>query len=232
MVSGWSPPKYYFWPCPNVGWIMSFAEKLVSPDLQMWPEDVDCAPEAYAWSSHHFDDVISSRELCDRSRSLKALFDGAMSITRGKGYLPFTFTACEATDSADSEMCSALPAPGDVTVEPYSVAHMAATHRLGEEHLDDPITRYLFLARYDPVVKTILKYTGVQGLSYMTLYAYRDWMKDCGWDDKRIAKEAGSSSTRLNDFTNTANNPAYLGPWPLLPPWGCIEPSPAAPDAA
>jgi hypothetical protein len=170
-------------------------------------------PAWFAWSSNHLDDVGSAKEFLDRSLSLKALFDGAMYIAMGPSYHPFELIRPSAEHAADSAMILRLPYPGDVTVEPFSQDHMNALHDLSESHLDDPLTRNLFLARYDEISKAILKYTGVQSLSYATLYAFRDWMKDDGWDDDRIAGEAGWSAARLKDFTNTANNPAYLGPY-------------------
>lgn len=191
----------------------SFVSRLISPDIVMWAEETDSVPAWFAWSSNHLDDVSGAQEFLDRSTSLKALFDGAMYIAAGPTYHPLELVRPEAESADDRHMVSGLPYPGDVTVEPFSEAYSKVRHGLHEHHLDDPLTRSLFLARYDDVTRAILKYTGVQGLTYMTLYAYRDWMKDAGWDDAKIAREAGWSAARLKDFTNTANNPAYLGPY-------------------
>lgn len=191
----------------------SFALRLVSPDVIMWAEDTDAVPTWFAWSSNHLNDVSDRKQFFDRSVSLKAIFDGAMYIAMGPTYRPFELTQPSAEQPADRWMVSELPYPGDVTVEPFSQTHMKARHDLSEMYLDDPLTRSLFLARYDKVVRAILKYTGVQGLKYLTLYAFRDWMKDEGWSDDKIAEKAGWTAARLKDFTNTANNPAYLGPY-------------------
>ncbi|GAN92661.1 hypothetical protein Gbth_014_017 [Gluconobacter thailandicus F149-1 = NBRC 100600] len=50
-------------------------------------------------------------------------------------------------------------------------------------------------------------------MSYITLYALYDWMKKGKWDNTRICKEENWSASQLNDFTNTANNPVFLGPY-------------------
>lgn len=191
----------------------NFVSHLVSPDIVMWAEETDAVPAWFTWSSNHLDDVANSREFLDRSTSLKALFDGAMYIAAGPSYCPFELVRPSSEEPADRQMVSGLPYPGDVRVEPFSDGYLKVHHGLDERLLDDPLTRSLFLARYDDVTKAILKYTGVQGLTYLTLYAYRDWMKDGGWDDAKIAVEAGWSAARLKDFTNTANNPAFLGPY-------------------
>lgn len=206
-------PRWHYWTHPNSSWIESFALHLVSPDVIMWPEETDAVPAWFAWSSNHLDDVSNSKEFLDRSVSLKSLFDGAMHIATGPTYHPFELVRPAAENAADRSIVSGLPYPGDVTVEPFSEVHKQARHGLSERYLNDPLARSLFLARYDEVTCAILKYTGVQGLTYLTLYAFRDWMKDGGWADDKIAKEAGWSTTRLRDFTNTANNAAYLGPY-------------------
>lgn len=191
----------------------SFVQHHVSPDVLMWPEETDTIPEWFAWSSNHLDDVKDSKEFLDRSVSLKALFDGAMYIAFGPSYHPLELVQPTAESLDDRSMVSGLSYPGDVTVEPFSKTHLNSRHGLDEKFLNDPLTRSLFLARYDDVARAILKYTAVQGLTYLTLYAFRDWMKDDDWSDQRIAKEAGWTAARLRDFTNTANNSAYLGPY-------------------
>lgn len=206
-------PRWHYWTHPNSSWMENFVSHLVSPDIVMWAEETDAVPAWFAWSSNHLDDVREPREFLDRSTSLKALFDGAMFIAAGPSYYPFELVRPSAEETADRQMVSGLPYPGDVRVEPFSDAYSKVHHGLDDHFLDDPLTRSLFLARYDDVTKAILKYTGVQGLTYLTLYAYRDWMKEGGWNDAKIASEAGWSATRLKDFTNTANNPAFLGPY-------------------
>lgn len=206
-------PRWHYWTHPNSAWMESFVSHLVSPDIVMWAEETDSVPAWFAWSSNHFDDVGSPKEFVDRSTSLKALFDGAMFIASGPSYYPIELVNPSAEEAADRSMVSGLPYPGDVGVEPFSRTYLNVRHGLDDHYLDDPLTRSLFLARYDDVTRAILKYTGVQGLTYLSLYAYRDWMKDAGWDDAKIAREAGWSAAKLKDFTNTANNPAYLGPY-------------------
>lgn len=178
----------------------------------MWPEETDAVPSWFAWSSHHLDDVTTLQEFFDRSASLKALFDGAMFIAMGPRYHPFELTRPTAEHFEDQNFLSYFEGPGDLTVDPFSPRHLLTRHRLSDSHLDDPLTRSLFLARYDTTVQALLKYIGYHGLTFVSLYALRDWMNDAGWNDDKVAEEAGWSKARLRDFTGTANNPVYLGP--------------------
>ena len=207
------PPRWQTWVHPNVSWMESFVQRFVSPDIVMWPEETDAVPAWYSWTSHHFDDIADSGLLSDRIAALKAVFDGAMMLAMGPSYHRFQLTDLKADKDEDKKHITGFEFEGDVTVYPFSGKHLYARHGLKDDYLDDPMTRNVFLSRYDEISLSILKYTGVQGLSYLTLYAYRDWMKDGGWDDQRIAEKAGWSKSQLKDFTNTANNPAYLGPY-------------------
>ncbi|MEO8722920.1 MAG: hypothetical protein ABI395_05260 [Sphingobium sp.] len=207
-------PRWHYWLHAGTAWFESFAQHFTSPDIHMWPEDsADVPPAWFAWSSHHLDDVGTPQELVDRSASLKAVFDGALYIALGPDYHPPNLQNLTAEKPIDKSWELGLPYPGDVRVDPFSKKQIRKRVAKWRTPLEDPVARMIFLARYDDLVCAILKYTGVQGLTYMTLYAYRDWMKSGGWNDDRIAKEAGWSKAQLNDFTNTANNPAYLGPF-------------------
>lgn len=207
------PPRWEYWLHPGTAWFEAFAQRFRSPDIYMWPEDSDAPPSWFAWTSPHLDHVSTARELIDRTASLKAVFDGAMYIAFGLDYHPPRLGVPTAENAIDRSLLLGLPYPADVRVEPFSKRQIRKRVEAWREPLRDPVARSIFLARYDDMSRSILKFTGVQGLSYVTLYAYRDWMKSGGWNDGRIAAEAGWSNAELKDFTNTANNPAYLGPF-------------------
>jgi len=205
--------RWSFWVRPGTSWAEAFAQNFASPDIQMWPEETDAVPAYFEWASPHLNDTASFEELTDRTTALKAVFDGAMLLACGSSFHPFDLTSLTAADPRDRPAPSHLPLPGDVRAEPFSPFYIQKKVSRHLDPLDDPVARNVFLARYDDVTRSILKYTAVQGLTYLTLYAYRDWMKSGGWDDAKIALEAGWSKSMLSDFTNTANNPAYLGPF-------------------
>lgn len=179
----------------------------------MWAEDTDSVPSWFAWSSHHFDDCETLKDLSDRAAALKTIFDGAFYIAGGSTYPPFPLLELEARDTADLRGRRPAPTDGDIRVEPFSSSWARESYVYRAGPLSDAVAALIYFARTDAVAKAILKFTGVQGLSYITLYAWRDWMLDGKWDDKRIATEAGWSNARFKDFTSTANNPAYLGPF-------------------
>ncbi|GAA4641497.1 hypothetical protein GCM10023115_00410 [Pontixanthobacter gangjinensis] len=208
-----SAPRFYMWTHPNRSWMENFAQNLLSPDIVMWGEESETIPAWYAWTSRHFDEASTPQEFLDKMTAMKAMFDGAMYLASGRNYYPLELVNPSAENVQDQEIVCDLPYPGNVTINPFSPKHLKTHHGLDQSKLDDPLTRNIFLARYDEVAFAILKYVGVNGITYQSLYAFRDWMKDAGWDDKKIADEAGWSGSRLKDFTNTANNPAYLGPF-------------------
>jgi hypothetical protein len=61
---------------PSHSWLHSFAEQLVSPDIDIVVEGDDSQPDQYLRSSRHLNDLDDPQAVADRSFALKALFDG------------------------------------------------------------------------------------------------------------------------------------------------------------
>lgn len=205
--------KWWYTIHPNTSWFGSFARSFFSPDIRLWPEDTDGEPQYYGWGSHHLSDAVSPNDLSDRTAALKALFDGAMYLAYGPDYHPPRLTGLSDESGGSSGYLSGLQHEPDVRAEPFSITHLASQSEKHRNPLNNRVASLLFLARFDQVTKDLLKFVGVQGLTYVSLYAFTDWMKSEGWDDKRIATEASWSNGKLRDFKGTANNPAYLGPF-------------------
>ena len=205
--------KWHYWIHPNTSWFGSFARNFLSPDIAIWPEDTEGEPQYFAWSSLHLNDADTAEDLTDRSAALKAIFDGAMYLAYGSSYFAPPLTGLTDSDDRPSTFYPGGNHQPDVRAEPFSPVATAAR----ANNIDDPfghtVSTLLFLARYDQVTKDLLKFVGVQKLTYVTLYAFTDWMNGGGWDDKRIAHEAGWTNAKFGDFSATANNPAYLGPF-------------------
>ncbi len=213
MIINAHPYRFHYWFNPGSSWVESWASSFKSPDIQIWPEETDEPPSWFVWTSRHLDDVGSPQELVDRTSALKAIFDGAMYLAAGRQYFPFKLAKPEAVRTADASWMYSLPDETDPRVEPFSVTQVDEKIDRWHDPMKDPVSRVIFLARYDELTRNLLKFLGVQGLNYISLYGLRDWMKSGKWDDARIAREAGWSGAKLDDFTNTANNPTYLGPF-------------------
>lgn len=207
--------RWYYPTHPNHSWFEGFSRNFLSPDVRIWADYNDSVTEWYGWESRHLNDVKAPQDFVDRSAALKAVFDGAMFLYLGKIYQPIIFGAAEAHAVADQPFIRHLPESADVRVDPFSQIEINKTVVSTEYPFDNPVSTMLFAARYDYVVRDILKYIGVQNLTYVTLYALHDWMtmKECGWTTNELASHAGWTKTELKDFTQTANNPAYLGPF-------------------
>lgn len=207
--------RWYYPTHPNHSWFESFARDLSSPDVRIWADYSESVPEFYGWESRHLNDVTTPQDFVDRSAALKAVFDGAMFLYLGKTYEPIKFGVAKAHEVADQPFIRHLPESVDVRVEPFSQIEINKRVTSNEYPFSHQVSTMLFAARYDHVVCDILKYIGVQNLTYVTLYALYDWMTMTGegWTKKELASKAGWSTAQLKDFTQTANNPAYLGPF-------------------
>jgi hypothetical protein len=206
-------PKWAYCLTPGLSAFEGFALRFRSPDIRIWPEHVDHVPSTFYWSSPHIDDTTAPQELIDRTGALKAVYDGAMYLAWGLDHGGTELYGFCTANERPTNYLSGFNQVADVQVEPFSQNVIVRCCHEWENPLVDTVSKLIFLARYDQVTKAMLKYIGVNGITYMSTYALRDWMKQEGWDDQRIAAEAGWSNAQLKDFTNTANNPAYLGPY-------------------
>ncbi len=106
---------------------------------------------------------------------MKAVFDGAMLLVLGPQYVPIELQSAT-SDRDDPKGVLRWHEKGDVTKPPFSAAYLARHADPLRNPLNNEITKFIFLARFDPLAKDILLYVGVQGLTYITLYALTDWM--------------------------------------------------------
>jgi len=200
-----------------------FVKRYQSPDIYLWAEARDDFPCRFGWASPHLDTNAPAKELYNQIYSLKAVFDGAMRL----------YETCEWENPPLSNIIRGQydsihlnTVECDIRATPFS--HDVIMKNFGEKFEPKTnVSRAIFLSRYDKKTLDILRYLSYQGVSYITLYAFYDWMKKGHWDDRRICTEAKWSKALLNDFTNTANNPVYLGPF--CRHGGSSEPTPKRP---
>lgn len=191
-----------------------FCKQLNSPDIITWTDDNEeyGPPVYFFWTSPHLYSCQTRSELKDRTKSLKAAFDGAMYIFTG---IPSAIALRDLRfDDVNNPISKEKePVEYDIQVSPFCQNYLQTKIQSYMDPVRNPVSGALFLSRFDNIVLDILKFTGVNGFSYVTLYSYVDFMKHCGWDEERIAHEAGWTRSQLSDFKNTANNPTYLGPF-------------------
>jgi hypothetical protein len=153
----------------------------------------------------------------DRAAALKALFDGALILIQGSYRDPFG----RLWD--DQQRQNITIGDTDVLVSPFSEAWMHRTDRAQdrEDVAAFPVSKWLYVARADPIVRGLLTFVGVNGLSWISLYAILDYMKTAEWDhltptrwdEANIAAAAGVSQAQISLFRQTANNEKVLGPY-------------------
>lgn len=189
----------------------SFVFLFNSPDISIWKSDHDPSSQVYNFASRHLNDCKDHKSALNRLISLKTIFDGAMLIFFNENYLCHEVRIT----SFDGISMHLDQSDVDITVSPFSETYI--DEYINEEiycDLDEArVPRTIFLSRYDKVTRDILKYVGYQKLSYITLYAIKDWLIKNGWDTNRILKETGWSNSTFKRFTCTANTPEYLGPY-------------------
>lgn len=194
----------------NYAWFESFAHRHgAGPDFLIIRDVEDDAPPAYAFASEHLEDLNDPRAVIDRAMALKALYDGALVVLYGRHHDPLQWLW-------DEQSRSSVPVgEADVLVPPFSEARVRRTDRASdrEDAAIDPVSKWIYVARGDRIVRGLLSFFGVNGVSWITLYAALDYMKNEDWDEARIAAAAGVSKKEIVRFRRTANNEDVLGPY-------------------
>lgn len=192
----------------NTAWFESFAGQFSGIDVALIADTWDAAPTQYRWSSPHLNGLADPTEIGSRAAALKALYDGAMLVHRLGDYHPARLKCPVEHLKADV---------GDFQLsypfEPFSPHWPTWSLQPFEDPSRHPVSLFIFLAHFSRTAKDMLIFLGANGLSWVTLYALRDFMKDDGWDNETMAASAGVCETELKRFTRTANNFAAIGPF-------------------
>jgi hypothetical protein len=193
---------------PNYSWFESMVEHMNSVDIGFLTDTYDAQPNQYALLSHHLDELDDPQEVADRAAALKALLDGSLYIQRGDYAGLHTEALIDLRTGAQHGIIQ-----GNVLADPFSPTWLNTTVPRAYGDLSTPTERMIYMARDDVITRGMLSFLGVNGPTWITLYALRDYMKKGGWKDAAIAAAAGTTPNEVNRFTHTANNPAAVGPF-------------------
>ena len=190
---------------PNNSWLRNFSEEFHSPDIRVYREVEDDQHDDFIWSSIHLNEFSDPRMIYERASALNAIFDGAMYIYLGARYEPFWRGQLGFLDNGRA-IANLKPNP---LVEPFWKEYAEATI----EQPDHFVARAIHKSRYDLSVREILLFLGVNGLSWISLYAVLDTVKCGGLDEKTIVAKQIATADEMNLFGQTANNAAAIGPF-------------------
>jgi hypothetical protein len=189
----------------NIPWISSFAAEFHGPDIRIYGVYEDDRPTDYIWSSIHLNEFTDEKMIYERASALNAVFDGAMYVDIGTSYEPFWNRHVAFLDNGWA-ITNFEPNP---LVEPFWQEYVDSTPKPP----DDFVSKIIHKSRYDKSIREILLFLGVNGLSWISLYAVLDTIKSEGWNDKAIIAKKVATAAELNLFGHTANNVAAIGPF-------------------
>jgi len=193
----------------SYSWLDSFAQDHYDLDIDILIEFHDDAPSQYEWSSRHLNDLDCPQEVTNRAAALKALMDGGLFIIRGMSYSPMRFG--QLID--ENELARPIQEV-DVLVEPFSATIIKEEfNKLPSQTSFSLVGRYIYQSRYDSLTRGILSFLGVNGISWVSLFAVKDYMRTGNWTEEQIAHAAGRSKSDVELFNHTANSPLAIGPF-------------------
>lgn len=193
----------------TANWIPSLSETCNSPDVAIISESEDERLDEFFFTSLHFNDLADAAAVEDRASALKAIFDGALYVIGRSG--------------ADIKLGTLYQYPGehrvtrpvsvDVLASPFSATHLSMKIiAQADTPNDHPVARMIFQCRTDDACREILMFIGVNGITWISLYAALDTIKYHGWNEDTIVANTSITKNDLGAFTGTANNVGLIGP--------------------
>lgn len=202
--------KWAFIISNNYSWFDSFVRSLSGTEVSILVDHEDDKPDAYLWSSMHLSELNDLQQVADRAAALKTIYDGAMYISYGEDYRPIEFL--DLVNLTEEKRSRKLQ--GNFLASPFSsdCANWIFLNKAAYNPFGNFTSTMLFLARNDEKAKGMLQFLGVNGITWISLYALLDFMRQ-EWDIPKIALAAGSTKEEIKRFTGTANNYAAIGPF-------------------
>ena len=192
----------------NYSWIDSFVNRFPGGDIEIIQETWDAAPTQYRWSSPHLNGLTDPDAIANRAAALKAIFDGAMLVHRMGDYQCLRLLRpVEHLDVGFDAFQLQYP------YEPFSLAWKSWKFDPLEDPFRHPVSTFLFLAHYCDTTKNLLLFLGANGVSWISLYALKDFMGNEGLSENEMAKAGGVDVADIRVFRQTANNFAAIGPY-------------------
>lgn len=170
-------------------------------------------PPHYTVSSEHLKNAPSTAAAVTQMLNIKTLVDGADWIIAGKGprYRLVSFTV-------DSGPIEHIEPNFEATFENPFDSEICEVQR-NKPNIDCLKLDYqkiLFVSRYDETLRDFLFFVGVNGNSWVSMYAVTEFARRAwGWDEEKIRSAPTDSNDQTNwyrRFTATANSHAILGP--------------------
>lgn len=207
-MSNQYPLEWTFRMRANMAWIEGFAQMMPSGDVAIIDDRNDISPNNFLWSSPHLNGLSDPKELGSRAAAIKALYDGAMIFNLRGGYSVWPLEPpIEHSPVRQQDLRLRIPA------QPFSPQWKNWMFESQNDPFRHLVGTYLFLAHFDETVKHMLVFLGVNGPTWISLYAIKDFIGKAGWSEERMAEGARVNKSEIERFRRTANSFEAIGPF-------------------
>lgn len=204
----------------HYGWLSEFSRNNIGVDYAICGEYDHSDVEYFCFSSRHLEGLSDPVKVIKRATALKALVDGALYV-RHPGFSGLDFGPL-IDNQGISHGTYVVEIKEDAWGSPFDLGYTAFTPSLPSGTTPRWTEAAIFISKYDSATKDILEFIGVNGLTWISLYACIETIKEAGWSESKIESAAGSSGFRL--FKHTSNTYKATGPFgrhghtPCAPP--------------
>lgn len=191
-------------------WVDGLSHRDLGPDLAIVRDEEDAKPPQFFFASQHLEDLEQPADVRARGLQLFTLLMGAMYLNRGTDFCAVPLG--ELINWEEDRRVGFQEPSSSVTIFSPRITTAPFETLSAEEAPRLRIQSSLWLARSDEIVRGMLTTLGLEGVTYRSLYALRDFMKTAGMTDDDIRADGGTSSAAFTTFTRTANSYAAVGP--------------------
>jgi hypothetical protein len=190
---------------PFKPWFTDLSRELSDSEFRIQNyDDFDDNSSSLYWTSPHLQGCPDKGTAIQKALALKALFDGAIYLYMKSSQFQGTYFL-RGLDEKTSHSFS--------IEEEYSLAEPfdSTIAQRESQRINTGLAGFIALssrlARKSDTCRNILSFVGVNGITWISLYAIRDFLKD-----PTIRTLTGASKNEIDRFRRTANSFSVLGP--------------------
>lgn len=192
----------YTWLLPftsNQSWIDSFHQNFDSEDITLIADIEDDKPTEYSIASIHIDAASSDEQRNEIINTIIPIINAAMMITYNLKTGPFNPEYTWSQETGRKTIMKDTP----TKTSPFISTN--TTHR--PAHV---VAKIISMAKTDATTMDLLRYIGYNNITWISLYAALDFMKQNHSLDQ-LCTMSSIPKNQVNLFTHTANNHEATG---------------------
>ena len=194
----------YTWLLPftaNQSWIESFYHNFDCEDITLIADIEDDKPTEYSIASIHIDAATSDDQRSDIINTIMPILNAAMIIEFGSKITSLEPEYMWSNGMGRKAITKDTPSKDSPFIAPISGTPAVPLHR---------VAKIINAAKTNQTIMDLLRYIGYNKITWTSLYAALDFMKQ-NYSIDALCAMSSVTKAQVNLFTHTANNHEAIG---------------------